>query len=162
MTHDLLGAIVRLADVLETENAALKVMDLPGAAALVPEKQAATTAFTTAHAGTQAASSAALRDAAARLTAQAEENRRSARACHPGADAGDRHHRRCGAHHAPGAALWQVRRVCGAGADRVGAVRPRMTGRARHGRLARWPSSASCPAARCRSRVKVAVRISGT
>ena len=76
MTQDLLGSIVRLASVLEAENAALAAMDLPAAAALVAEKREATTAFDTARVATPVTPSAALRDAAARLGSQAEDNRR--------------------------------------------------------------------------------------
>ena len=47
----LLAAAVRLADVLQTENAALAAMNMPAAARLLPQKIAAADAFTAAQAG---------------------------------------------------------------------------------------------------------------
>jgi len=60
-------AVVRLAEVLAQENAALKRMDFPAAVALVPVKEAALTEMT------RSAPPAATRSAA--LQALAEENR---------------------------------------------------------------------------------------
>ncbi len=76
MRQDLLGTIVRLACVLEAENAALEAMDLPAAAALVTEKRAASEAFDAARKAAPPTPSAALQNAAARLGSQAEDNRR--------------------------------------------------------------------------------------
>ena len=75
MTPDLFAATVRLASTLEAENAALLAMNLPAAAAMLPEKQAATEAFNAARTG-RITRSPALQEAAARLAGQAEENRR--------------------------------------------------------------------------------------
>ena len=75
MTSDLFAATVRLADTLEAENAALQAMDLPAAAAMLAEKQAATDAFNMARGHVPAPLCPALREAASRLIARAEENR---------------------------------------------------------------------------------------
>lgn len=48
MTPALISAVVRLADTLARENAALSTMDLARAAAMLAEKNAAMTAFNTA------------------------------------------------------------------------------------------------------------------
>ena len=47
-TSSLIAAAARLADVLATENAALAALNMPAAARLLPEKLAATAAFTAA------------------------------------------------------------------------------------------------------------------
>ena len=51
MDSGLIAAAVRLADVLQTENAALAAMNMPAAARLQPEKLAAADAFAQAQAG---------------------------------------------------------------------------------------------------------------
>jgi len=73
MTDDLPTAVARLTDVLERENAALAALDLPGAARLLAEKQAAAGAF----AALQQAipSGAAPPPAVARLRSLGERNR---------------------------------------------------------------------------------------
>ena len=76
MTHDLLAATVRLAGTLEAENVALRALNLPAAAALLPEKQAATDAFEAARKAAPPVRSETLRGAASNLVAQADENRR--------------------------------------------------------------------------------------
>ncbi len=78
MTDDLLRTMTRLADTVAAENAALRALDLPGAARLLPEKQAVAALLTAARAaaGAGAKPSPALRSAAARLRTLAEENRR--------------------------------------------------------------------------------------
>ena len=73
---DLLAVVVRLANSLSAENAALRVMDLPGATALLVEKQAAAAAFDTARRAATPVPTAALRAAVLRLTEEAAENRR--------------------------------------------------------------------------------------
>ena len=73
---NLIAATVRLASTLEAENAALRALNLPAAAALLAEKQAATDAFNAVRIGTPPVRSEALRDAAHWLTSLAEENRR--------------------------------------------------------------------------------------
>ncbi len=73
---DILTAATRLASTLAAENAALLAMDLPAAAALLAEKQAASAAFDAARTGPMPARSAALREAVERLLGQAAENRR--------------------------------------------------------------------------------------
>ncbi len=70
----MMTAIARLADAVAAENAALRALDLPAAAALLAQKQTAAAALAAARAG--AAPSPALRAAAARLQLLAEENRR--------------------------------------------------------------------------------------
>ena len=75
MTPDLLAATMRLADCLVAENAALRAMDLPGAAALLAEKQAAAAAFDIARQSGPPVASAAFRAGALRLMEQAAENR---------------------------------------------------------------------------------------
>ncbi len=73
-----------MAAVLERENAALRVMDLPGAAALYPHKDAAATALKAAQSESDDGMSAALdteqrrlaRELAERLRDLIEENRR--------------------------------------------------------------------------------------
>ena len=75
MTVNLLAATMRLADCLIAENAALRAMDLPGAAALLAEKQAAAAALDMARQSGPPVASAALRAAALRLIEQADENR---------------------------------------------------------------------------------------
>lgn len=76
MSQTLLSATVRLAGTLEAENVALRALDLPKAAALLTEKQAATVAFNTARAALPGRPAPALLEAAAHLAGQAEENRR--------------------------------------------------------------------------------------
>ena len=73
---ELMNATVDLASALAAENAALRAMDLPAAAALLTRKQDAAAAFDAARKQAPAAGSAALREAASRLVAQAAENRR--------------------------------------------------------------------------------------
>ena len=73
---DLIAATMRLASTLEAENAALRALNLPAAAALLAEKQAATDAFNAVRIAAPPVRSEALREAADRLTGQAEENRR--------------------------------------------------------------------------------------
>ncbi len=74
MTQDLLAATLRLAEALATENAALQAMNLPRAAAMLAEKEAASAAFTAAQKG--GAATPALRAAAEQLRAAVEQNRR--------------------------------------------------------------------------------------
>lgn len=76
MSQTLLTATVRLAGALAAENAALRAMDLPAAAALLAEKQAATASFDAARRAMAPGQPGALREAAAHLVGQAEENRR--------------------------------------------------------------------------------------
>ena len=76
MSHHLLAATVRLAGMLEAENVALRAMDLAAAGGLLAEKQSATAAFDAARRAAPPAPTQALRDAASRLVAQGEENRR--------------------------------------------------------------------------------------
>jgi hypothetical protein len=93
VSSGLIAAAVRLADVLATENAALTALNLPAAARLLPEKLAATDAFTAAQAGARAGAragaqvgakeggapgrpSAELETVAGRLRELAAENRR--------------------------------------------------------------------------------------
>ena len=81
-TSLLIAAAVRLADVLQTENAALAALNMAAAARLLPEKLAAADAFAIAQAGAGAKERQAGRpgvelDAVAqRLQALAAENRR--------------------------------------------------------------------------------------
>jgi hypothetical protein len=75
MTSTLAEAMGRLAGALAEENARLRAMDLAGAAAMLTAKQEAAAAFEAARAGRPAASTA-LREAARRLRAEVEENRR--------------------------------------------------------------------------------------
>lgn len=87
-TPSLIAAAVRLADVLQTENAALAALNMAAAARLLPEKLAAADAFAVAQAGTAAGAAAAAKgrqagrhgielDAVAqRLQVLAAENRR--------------------------------------------------------------------------------------
>lgn len=82
MNSGLIAAAVRLADVLQTENAALAALNMPAAARLLPEKLAATDAFATAQAGAAARQRGAgrpgaeLDSLARRLRELAAENRR--------------------------------------------------------------------------------------
>lgn len=83
-TPTLIAAAVRLADVLQTENAALAALNMPAAVRLLPEKLAAADAFAAAQAGAdvgarerQAGRHGIELDAVARrLQALAAENRR--------------------------------------------------------------------------------------
>ena len=81
-TASLIAAAVRLADVLQTENAALVALNMPAAVRLLPEKLAAADAFVAAQAGAGAKGRQATRhrvelDAVARrLHDLAAENRR--------------------------------------------------------------------------------------
>jgi len=77
----LIAAAVRLADVLQTENAALAALNMPAAARLLPEKLAAADAFAAAQAGAAARrgggrAGAELDALARRLRELAAENRR--------------------------------------------------------------------------------------
>ena len=72
----LVAATVRLATALATENAALRAMNLPAAAAMLVEKQQATAAFESARKAAPVTRCVALQDAAAWLMEQAAENRR--------------------------------------------------------------------------------------
>ncbi len=72
--QELLAAMLRLAEALATENAALQAMNLPRAAALLAEKEAALAAFNAASRSGPA--TPALRQAATQLKAAADENRR--------------------------------------------------------------------------------------
>ncbi len=58
-TVSLIAAAVRLADVLQTENAALTALNMAAAARLLPEKLAAADAFAAAQAGASAGASGA-------------------------------------------------------------------------------------------------------
>ncbi len=76
MQPDLIAAAARLADVLETENAALAVMNLPAAARLLGEKIAATVAFEAARAsGLPRAQQSEMEQLGRRLNELALENR---------------------------------------------------------------------------------------
>ena len=85
-TSSLIAAAVRLADVLQTENAALAALNMAAAARLLPEKLAAADAFAAAQAGESPSTVAKGRQAgrggieleavASRLQALAAENRR--------------------------------------------------------------------------------------
>ena len=72
--QDFVAAMLRLAEVLATENEALQAMNLPRAAAMLAEKEAALAAFSTASRSGPA--SPALHGAAKQLKAAADENRR--------------------------------------------------------------------------------------
>ncbi len=74
MTPGLINAIETLADAVAAENAALQALDLPAAAALLARKQTAAASFAAARPA--AAPTPALRAAAIRLRALADENRR--------------------------------------------------------------------------------------
>ena len=74
MTQDLLAATVRLAETLTAENVALEAMNLPRAAAMLAEKEAALASFKAAQ--TSSPNTPALRQAASRLLAAGDENRR--------------------------------------------------------------------------------------
>jgi len=84
MKPDLIAAARVLADTLERENAALAAMDLAGAAALYPRKDAAASAFTAAQEQAADGMTSVLdaeqqrlaKELAERLRALAEENRR--------------------------------------------------------------------------------------
>jgi hypothetical protein len=80
MSQDLVTAARTLADTIAVENQALATLNLQAAAKLLPLKEAATTAFNAAQkfARTTRApiDAEALRDAAKRLDAVTEENRR--------------------------------------------------------------------------------------
>jgi galactokinase len=83
MNPSLIAAAVRLAETLAAENAALRAMDLPGAARLMAAKAEAADAFTAAQALAEArgfsfaaAQRQAAEDVARRLRELAEENRR--------------------------------------------------------------------------------------
>ena len=67
--------VTALADILERENTALAAMDLPAAAACLPEKTAALTRFAEAVAGDAGALPPDIGPAAMRLDALARENR---------------------------------------------------------------------------------------
>jgi hypothetical protein len=71
---NLQAAAIQLADTLAAENAALRALDLPGAAALLVQKQAALAAFAAAR--TCGRPAPALLPTAIRLRELAEENRR--------------------------------------------------------------------------------------
>ncbi|MBV9748106.1 MAG: hypothetical protein JO157_04760 [Acetobacteraceae bacterium] len=81
-TASLITAAVRLADVLQTENAALAALNMPAAVRLLPEKLAAADAFVAAQAGGGAKEPQAarhrieLKAVARRLQALAVENQR--------------------------------------------------------------------------------------
>ncbi len=81
-TASLIAAAVRLADVLQTENAALAALNMPAAVRLLPEKLAAADAFVAAQAGAGAKGRQAARHrieleaVARRLQDLAVENRR--------------------------------------------------------------------------------------
>ncbi len=74
MTPDLLAVTLRLAEALAAENAALLALNLPRAASMLADKQAALAAFNAAKRG--GATTPALRQAAEQLRAAADENRR--------------------------------------------------------------------------------------
>lgn len=77
MIDDLAAAAMRLAAVLEQENAALAALDLQSIGALLPEKRAATAAFAAARNAAEGEPKAErLRPSAARLAALGAENRR--------------------------------------------------------------------------------------
>jgi hypothetical protein len=80
MSHDLVAATRILADTIAIENQALAGLDLTAAARLLPQKEAATAAFTAAQkiakANRTSIDRKALRDAAQRLDAVTEDNRR--------------------------------------------------------------------------------------
>jgi hypothetical protein len=79
MTPALIRSAVELADVLARENAALAALDLAGAAAMLPEKSRAASAFAEqAHAdsGDDGPPALLARHVAERLCVLAEENRR--------------------------------------------------------------------------------------
>lgn len=81
VSSGLITAAIRLADVLQTENAALAALNMPAAARLLPEKLAATDAFAAAQAGVAARRGAGRGGAeldalARRLRELATENRR--------------------------------------------------------------------------------------
>jgi len=70
MSTDLIAAATHLADTLAEENAALAALDLPRAAAMLPRKQQAVAAFTTALAW-----GGATEPVAQRLRSLADENK---------------------------------------------------------------------------------------
>lgn len=78
MTPSLITAIVRLADVLQTENAALAALNMPAAARLLPEKLAAANALAAARADASDKTqvSREMEAVAHRLRGLAAENRR--------------------------------------------------------------------------------------
>lgn len=77
MNPALITAAVRLADVLQTENAALATLNMPAAARLLPEKLAAADAFAAAQSTATASRSSnpELESIARRLRELAAENR---------------------------------------------------------------------------------------
>lgn len=76
MTGDPIEAALRLADVLQAENAALAALDLALAASMLEEKSACASALAVAQGGVPAVRTAEARAAVARLRDLAEENRR--------------------------------------------------------------------------------------
>ncbi len=74
MTNDLIFAGTRLAETLETENAALAALDLPRAAGMLLDKRSAVAAFDAVR--TAPAPSEAVQRMARRLQALAMENKR--------------------------------------------------------------------------------------
>lgn len=75
MAKSLIAAARHLADVLESENAALRIMDLPRAAALLPQKSAAVAELTASGEASGSLIDPNLGVAARRLDALALENR---------------------------------------------------------------------------------------